>query len=122
MIKFGATRMVLFLPSFSRRYPRGVVVKLPRPTHWRLFLHGLLGNMQEAEFSKAGWKQLCPVLFSLPGGFLVVMPRCQVFQGKLSDRDYQTFVNQPNYCVPVENKAGSFGYYRKRLVAIDYGS
>jgi hypothetical protein len=42
---------------------------------WKHFLYGLLANMQEAQFSKTSWPELCPVLWSLPGGFLVVMPR-----------------------------------------------
>lgn len=52
--------------------------KFPSYRGWRPFLRGLLANGQERMF----WRdtrdpRLCPIPFSLPGGFLVVMPRCE---------------------------------------------
>jgi hypothetical protein len=35
----------------------------------------LLANMQERDLSKLGWPELCPVVFAVPGGRLVVMRR-----------------------------------------------
>ena len=81
----------------------------------------LVEFLSEAQFSKSGWKELCPVLFSVPGGFLVVIPRCQTLQDALPQALYELFINQPDYCVPAENKSDSFGWYKGRLVAIDYG-
>lgn len=115
-LKRGATRLVLL----TKRY----AFKVPRVVSWRLFLCGLLANMQEREFSRADWPELCPVLFSLPGGWLVVMPRCEplndaqwdqteAWMAKDSDRDY---------VVPVELKRDSFGMLGSRIVAVDYGS
>lgn len=53
-------------------------VKVPKLTRgWRNFLQGLLANMQERELSRRGYPQLCPVVFSIPGGWLVVMPRVE---------------------------------------------
>lgn len=97
--------------------------KLPRRTSWRSFLQGLLANMQEAEFATTGWPQLCPVLFSLPGGFLVVMPRVR----EMSEADWDAFdagefLDKPDYHVPAEYKRDSFGWLNGRIVAIDYGS
>jgi len=34
--------------------------------------------MQEAEFGRIGWLKLCPLLWSLLGSFLTVMPRADV--------------------------------------------
>ncbi|MCM5689520.1 hypothetical protein CN140_02645 [Sinorhizobium meliloti] len=70
----GATRTVIL----TRRY----ALKLPSFKSWRLFLQGLLANMQEREFGKAERDGLCPVLFSIPGGLLVVMPRCSALTTK----------------------------------------
>jgi len=116
----GATRCVLL----TRRY----AVKVPRLVSWRLFLHGLLSNMQEREFSRTGWPELCPVLFSLPGGWLVVMPRCE----PLTDDEWsimyiqgrrQEWADRGDYMVPVEMKRDSFGRHPEHgIVAVDYGS
>lgn len=115
----GVTRFVFL----TRRY----AFKVPRfwwygRFRWDTFLHGLLGNMQERAFAKAGWPELCPILWSLPGGWLVVMPRCEPLADDLTVEQYEAFVEHDDYRVPAENKADSFGYYQGRLVAIDYGS
>jgi len=110
----GATRTVLL----TKRY----AIKVPRLASWRLFLCGLLANMQEREFSRAGWPELCPVLFSLPGGWLVVMPRA----APLSDLEWaqidMRWPDRADYVVPVEMKRDSFGRLLSRIVAVDYGS
>lgn len=83
--------------------------------------------MQEVEFSKTNWAELCPVRFSLPGGFLLVMPEAT----PLSDQEWQEFLQDVyelfvagdgSYTVPVEAKRCSFGRLNGRIVAVDYGS
>lgn len=110
----GATRAVLL----TKRY----AFKVPRLVSWRLFLSGLLANMQEREFARAGWPELCPVLFSLPGGWLVVMPRA----APLTDLEWaqidMRWPERADYVVPVEMKRDSFGRLLSRIVAVDYGS
>lgn len=110
----GATRAVLLVG--------GVAVKIPRPTTWRTFLNGLLANMQEREFSRAGWPELCPVLISIPGGWLVVMRRA----APLTDAEWceigEDWPERGEYVVPVELKRDSFGVLGGRIVAIDYGT
>jgi len=44
---------------------------------------GLLANMQEVKFSKMNDERLCPVKFHLPGGWLLVMPRCKIITEKV---------------------------------------
>ena len=112
--KQGASRYVFLIGSYA--------IKIPRCSAWNLFLHGLLANMQEQTFWQARWVQLCPVLFRVPGGFLIVMPRCEPITVPLSRDEYLAFVEQADYTVPVEHKQDSFGIYQGRLVAIDYGS
>lgn len=112
-IRKGATRLVII--SKRRAY------KLPLLHSWKHFLTGLLANMQERLFSQAGWPELCPVLFSLPGGWLVVMPRVDVCRPH-DVLDFETLCDRGDYVLPVEHKNDSFGWLDGRLVAIDYGS
>lgn len=117
-LAYGTTRAVLLVG--------GVAVKFPAMREWRLFLLGLLANMQERQFSRTGWPELCPVLFSLPGGWLVVMKRAQVLTEAewlaISDAEMRDFTNKADYCLPVELKSDSFGWLDGNLVAVDYGN
>ena len=59
----GATRAVFLIDKWA--------IKVPNFYYgWRPFLWGLLANIQEKEFSRMKLAELCPVVFSLPGGFL----------------------------------------------------
>lgn len=114
-LAYGCTRIVVLFGPWA--------FKIPSLTEWRLFLLGLLANMQESTFSKAGWPELCPVLFSLPGSFLVVMRRAR----EMTDQEFLGFdvgkwVDRGEYTIPVEFKSDSFGYLDDRIVAIDYGN
>lgn len=121
MLMRGATRAVLL----TKRH----AFKVPRLASWRLFLCGLLANMQEREFSRTGWRELCPVLFSIPGGWLVVMPRAEPLSDyRWAEIDEWLPQNREgcDYVVPVERKRDSFGWLVEqgvgRIVAVDYGS
>lgn len=117
MIEFksGATRWVFLVGRLA--------IKVPRPTQWRLFLCGLLSNMQERQFSRTGWPELCPVLASLPGGWLVVMPRCRPLTDlQFENFDTREFISRSDGQIPVEEKQCSFGWLDGRIVAVDYGS
>ena len=115
-IKQGSARNILLTKHYA--------IKMPRLVEWRLFLYGLLANMQEAQF----WRylhsdKLCPVLWSLPGGLLLVMPRAAAFSREdHAALDFDAFVDAGTWVVPVEDKQDSFGWYCGRIVAIDYGS
>ncbi len=116
MLRRGTTRTVFLTKRLA--------LKTPSLRSFRLFLRGLLANMQEAEFSKTGWKEICPVLFSLPLGFLVVMPRCREMDDyEWRNFDADTFSRLGEYEIPVENKRSSFGILDgKFIVAVDYGN
>lgn len=112
----GVTRLVLLTERWA--------IKLPRFGYgWRFGLKGLLANLQEREFARCGWPELCPVRFSLPGGWLVVMPRATMLtDGEWAALDFESFRNKlPEYWVPVEEKRDSFGTLNGKIVAIDYG-
>lgn len=114
-IAYGVTRKVFLVGSLA--------IKIPATVEWRLFLLGLLANMQEAKWSHTGWPELCPVLWSVPGGFFLVMRRARV----LTDEEFlvldmERWVQQENYTVPAEIKSDSFGYLDGKLVAVDYGN
>ena len=110
----GATRWVLL----TRKY----AFKLPSLASYRLFLNGLLANMQEVEFSAAKWPELCPVIGRLPLGLLVVMPRCKTLEFTMDPITFDQMTIRDGYVVPAENKPDSWGYYKGNLVAVDYGS
>lgn len=112
---YGTHRTVYLLGRYA--------FKFPALAEWRLFLCGLLANMQEVTFSRAGWPELCPVVFALPGGFLNVMKRADpLTRDEFLNLNFKAFVEKPEYHVPVENKLDSFGKVNGQIVAVDYGS
>lgn len=112
MVK-GTCRWVFFIKDY--------VIKIPSLYSYKNYLNGLLANISEYEFSKCKDFQdnLCPVLFSFPFGFLNIMPKVKVLsQGEFSKECLESYIK--NYQIPAEPKFNSFGWYKKRLVAIDY--
>lgn len=120
-LRRGITREVLLLGP--------VALKFPSARSWRLFLQGLLANMQEKRFSHVS-KNLCPVTTILPGGFCNAMPRVLPLSeadfSRLWDNDGAPMArlivdNQTE--LPIEfSKPDSFGWLNGRIVAVDYGS
>jgi hypothetical protein len=114
-IAYGVTRTVLLIGPWAFKFPSMV--------EWRLFLLGLLANMQERTFSRVGWPELCPVLWSLPGGWLVVMRRARELTREEFDQlDLEAWLDRGDYMIPAEPKMDSFGWIGKQLVAVDYGN
>jgi hypothetical protein len=115
VVTIGLTRNVLLVGN--------VAIKFPTSKNWPLFLHGLLANMQERQYSTTGDPRLCPVLFASRLGFWLVMQRAI----PLSDEDWTTFdlakfrMEAEGY-IPVEGKRNSFGKIGEQIVAVDYGS
>lgn len=110
----GATRWVFFLGPWA--------IKIPALWDWRSFLHGLLANMQERLWASMGYPGLCPLICSLPGGWLIVMRRAEpLSREEWNGLSYEAFVDKGNYQLPVENKLDSFGKLGDQIVAVDYG-
>lgn len=106
----GYNRTVLL----TRRY----ALKLPTWRSWRDFLFGLLNNQTEARVGRSGRSDVCPVLFAIPGGWLVVMPRLPILTQ--AEFDAHGVADMP-WNLSVERKPDSFGIYEGRVVAVDYG-
>lgn len=120
-VKFGCTRYVILTKKYA--------VKIPQFRYsWRLFLLGLLANMQEKLLWTTKDDRLCPILFSITGGWIIIMPRCKpINRQEFFDLDIKRFwteniENNNEWYVPVENKEDSFGWHNEKIVAIDYGS
>lgn len=116
--KYGTTRAVLLIGQYA--------IKVPSFVEWRLFLYGLLGNMQEVVFWKGlptSRSMMCPVLFSIPGGFLIIMRRAEsVSVEEFLEKSQKWFNEARNLSIPVENKVDSWGRINNKIVAVDYGS
>lgn len=113
-IKFrqGTTRYVVLVGRWAVKFPTFKY-------GYRNFLRGLLGNIDEAGMGRGKDARLAPALFALPGGWLLVMPRCK----PVSPREFHDLVNMKSFdLLPVEDKRDSFGWYKGRIVAIDYAS
>lgn len=125
----GTTRTVILVKQKAFKFPRP-----KKGNRWGCFLEGLLANRREADLGTLGFSQLCPVLFHIPGGWLTVMGRADPLPKEIWDRmnikDFMLGVNSNNIdheyfdgISPdlVEDKIDSFGIYRDRIVAVDYG-
>lgn len=95
--------------------------KLPSIRSWKCFLQGLVANIKEREHSQLKNKRLCPVLFYLPGGLLVVQRRVKVLTEKEAE-SFDLIGISAEARVWVEPKASSFGWLDGIVVAIDYGN
>lgn len=115
MIKYGTTRTVFLIFKYA--------IKIPTFYQWSLFLRGLLANMQESMFSKTKWPELCPVLFSVPCGFLIIQRRAQPIDiEEYYSLSYSELVNRNEYVIPAEDKPNSWGKINGKIVAVDYGN
>lgn len=115
-ITYGTTRIVLLIGPLAIKFP--IVIY-----GWRMFLLGLLANMQERQFSRTGWPELCPVLWSLPGGWLIVMRRAREMTAlEFEQINLEQWIDRGEYIIPVEIKRNSFGWIDGKLVAVDYGN
>ena len=106
-IGWGTNRIVFLVGPFA--------IKVPATVEFRLFLHGLLSNMQETKFSKH--KLAAPILFSFPGGFLNIMARAE----RLTMQQFNSVKIEDYKGLPVEDKLDSFGILHGKIVAVDYG-
>lgn len=115
---YGVTRKVLLIGNWA--------IKVPNFDEWRTLLLGLLANMQEKTFSAMGEPDLCPVLFSLPGGWMIVMRRARVLTDEefalWEEWDRRAWLDRGDWLIPAELKSDSFGYLDGRLVVVDYGN
>lgn len=125
-IKYGCYRIVLLIGPWA--------IKVPNfRDGWSYFLKGLMANHQEKVYSTLGnWApHLCPVIFGLRCGLILVMPRCQ----PIPLEPWPEFLDVPaaeegprargniiEYRgILVERKPDSFGLLKGQVVIVDYG-
>ena len=120
-VKLGATRKVFIFKNF--------VVKVPNAHEYRLFLNGILGNLQEKAFSKMGRYDLAKVKFCDILGLVLIMERAQMVD--VENVDYENFKDKLEEIYKDDDmkefmlsdaKPSNWGYIKERLVKIDYGN
>lgn len=120
-IKRGATRIVFIFKQF--------VIKIPNIQEYRLFLNGLLANLQEKEFSKMNRSDLCHVKFCTKFGLILIMNKAEeldiknidwlIFKEQLESK-YEN--DQMKEFILSDSKPSNWGYINNKLVKIDYGN
>lgn len=119
----GCTRSVILIGGWA--------IKFPRIHKWESFLEGLLANLRERRWWKyaerhpdeVAYHRLAPVLFSLPGGWMVVMKR--VHTPRQFRKHYYWRMDELKHLfegLPWDPNEENFGFIGRRLVMIDYGS
>lgn len=123
----GCTRIVFLIKNWAIKVPNFL-------DGWPRFLMGLLANYQETLFSKGDWHEgkLCPVIFSIWGGWLLIMPKVEVLTDEefcQMDRDWRIIKNTKEFpdaiiagYICCEWKSNSFGKLNGKTVCIDYGN
>lgn len=116
-----------FLIKGSSRYVFllfGLAFKFPSLNSYRNFLWGLIANLNEHKlYYTLKHKKLCPIVFHIPLGILNVMPMVKL----MSEDEFNNFKPIEFCClgegktIPAEAKRDSFGWYKGRIVVIDYG-
>jgi len=117
----GTTRTVVLLGSVVLKLPK---VHNPGSSYGKLydFIEGMQANIREKKFSQH--KGLCPLWVSIPFGLLNVMPKCRPMTKDEWDNfnpDLFCGNTEPGVYLPIEHKLDSFGRYKGRVVAVDYG-
>jgi hypothetical protein len=113
---YGSARRVLLTKKWAFKFPNWET--------WQLFLCGLLANQEEAIWGRMGQAGVCPVRFSIPGGFLVVMPKCSPIPEawQWSVEEWEEFKTRKGYRINCECKGDSVGLLNGEVVAVDYGT
>jgi len=112
----GSTRSVVVIGKYAFKFPR--VLK-----GWKQFLLGLLGNIQETRVSATKDERVIPVLFSVWGGFMIIMPSCTLVTPlEFAGISIKRFWYRDKPRITVEHKWSSFGWYKGKIVAVDYGN
>lgn len=105
-VRHGVTRSVIIGPKRAYKFPS---VR----NGWRLFLCGLLANLSEKEWGNYLDSPIPPntPLFVMPGGWLLVAPRAQPFNGDWEALDWSPWGDR---------KRANLGVVDGRVVVIDF--
>lgn len=116
VVKRGSTRTVLLIGK--------VVVKVPSTREWRLFLRGLLANMQERQrWNGTRDARLAQVLWADPLGFVLIMERVSPLPRGFRKYHLNWLLGRGRFDgLPMDPHLGNFGFRGRSLVLIDYGN
>jgi len=120
-IKLGSTRRVFVFRNF--------VIKIPNTQEYKLFLNGILSNLQEKLFSKMNRLDLAKVKYCDRFGLILIMEKAKEFdynnlnwlefknalEEKYKNDDMKEFMLS-------DAKPTNWGIINGELVKIDYGS
>jgi len=118
-INKGSTRNVLVFRRF--------VVKIPTLKEYRLFLNGILANLQEKEWS-GHHPDLAKVIFCTRFGLFLVMEKAEVVSNNTNWQSFQTMIKEKykdddlKEFITSDTKPSNWGYVKNHLVKIDYGN
>ena len=118
-ISKGATRNVLIFKQF--------VIKIPTIKEYRLFLKGILANLQEKKWS-GHHIDLAKVLFCSKFGLFLIMERADVISNNIDWASFQLMIKSKYQYDNLQDfllsdlKPSNWGYIRDHLVKIDYGN
>jgi hypothetical protein len=119
-VKSGATRTVILIGNWAIKLPFTFSNNLPYRGFWYRFLHGLLSNMQEKEFSHVKYLiPLLPINFYIWGGFMNIMKRGI----PITNKEFEHIQTLSHLLPPiVEMKQDSFVKVDGVIYVCDYGS
>ena len=122
-IKKGTNRLVFIFKKY--------VIKIPNFTYsWTNFITGILANLREnntwkwnsGKYESGRSIYLCPVLFGCWGGWFIVMAKCDEMIGDVVRKDSELDTSQHRRFFPGDDHTCNYGFYKGRLVKLDYGS
>lgn len=96
----GVNRWVLLVGFYA--------FKFPNPSTWRQVLFGILNNLNERDWSKSK-PGTCPVLWSSPGGIVIVMPRVEILDANSSSSSTARRSALPTVSTPSKSRTAMVG-------------
>lgn len=113
----GTTRYVLLVSNYA--------IKFPSFCSWKLFLTGLLCNLQEHTFGRCGFPELANVYWMCPGGWFLIQERVRpIHHIGLFWLHLERMIKDSQLAeefLRSDVKYSNFGYRGSQLVKLDYG-
>ena len=115
----GSTRNVFIFKHF--------VIKVPTIQEYRLFLNGLLANLQEKQWS-GHHPDLAKVIFCTKSGLFLIMEKANVISTAVDTASFQAMIERHyqnddlRAFMISDAKPSNWGYIGVHLVKIDYGN
>ena len=120
-IKYGCSRISILIFNYCIKLPNLIDNCVYTGIYGKVYSlsKGIQHNITEYKIANST-NEVCPVHFSFLG-LINIMPRCRVLTIKEFDAfDFKSYKYKEDYNIPVENKPDSFGWYKNKIVAIDY--